>query len=137
MDRVEAIEILDEWFAMWRSDEERCTFTFGANMDDVETALKLAIAALREQEQLKRKLEKCQEENCRLVLKYAGAARREQEQSKWISVEEKPMPEGNEEYEVCCDYHGEKRIEIHKGWNTHCVTHWRPLPEPPEGGAEE
>lgn len=51
MDRAEAIGILDEWFAMGRSDEERCTFTFDANMDDVETALKLAIAALREQEQ--------------------------------------------------------------------------------------
>ena len=61
------------------------------------------------------------------------AALREQEQSKWISVKDKPMPEGNEEYEVCCDYHGEKRIEIHKGWNTHCVTHWRHLPEPPKG----
>lgn len=66
----------------------------------------------------------------------AIAALREQEQRKWISVKDKPMPEGNEEYEVCCDYHGEKRIEIHKGWNTHCVTHWRPLPEPPKEGAE-
>jgi hypothetical protein len=66
----------------------------------------------------------------------AISALREQEQNKWISVNEKPMPAGNEEYEVCCDYHGEKRIEIHKGWNTHCVTHWRPLPEPPKEGAE-
>lgn len=98
MDRAEAIKRLEDLVITWDGD---------SFVQESVDAFKLAIAALREQEQ-----------------------------REWISVEEKPMPSNNEEYEVCSDYHGKKRIEIHKGWNTHCVTHWRPLPEPPKGGAD-
>lgn len=71
------------------------------------------------------------------ALDAAIAALREQEQRKWISVKDETPPEDDTEYEVCCDYHGERRIEIHKGWNMHGVTHWRPLPKLPKEGVEE
>lgn len=58
---------------------------------------------------------------------------------KWISVEDKEPPDKDAYYLVCCDYHGKLEIEIHHGWNLHCVTHWAELPDFPEGllrGAE-
>lgn len=70
MDRVEAIKILVR---------SRPAFDIGKSTVFTD-AYDMAIAALREQEQLRHKLEMCQKENNRLVLKYAKVARREQEQ---------------------------------------------------------
>lgn len=106
MDRIEALSL---------EIEVRYALTSHKHKEAVD----LAFAALKEQEQLARNLHDVARGAC-----------------KWISVKDETPPEGDTEYEVCCDYNGKRRIEIHKGWNMHCVTHWRPLPEMPEGGAD-
>lgn len=74
----------------------------------------------------------------------AITALREQEQSRWISVKEK-LPENHKEVLIYCgSYHEIGWYESdNKSWRsdflgccTDDVTHWMPLPEPPEGGAD-
>lgn len=56
------------------------------------------------------------------------------EQPQWISVEERLPEDKKDEYVlVVCDYHGKISVETRKKWNLDSsVTHWMPLPEPPE-----
>ncbi len=75
----------------------------------------------------------------------AVAALREQEQRKWISVKER-LPK-NGEMALCKTMYFYEVLQwdgISEVWCSRdriCgmpyVTHWMPLPEPPEGGAEE
>ena len=67
----------------------------------------------------------------------------EAKQPKWNSVEEQPNPPEDGEY-WCCGYwlhSGRKQAETAEylggEWkivNNFILTHWMPLPEPPEGG---
>lgn len=47
--RERAITILEEWCAMNR-DDGSCLFSFGADMDEVEEALKMAVNVLKTQD---------------------------------------------------------------------------------------
>lgn len=74
MDRAEAIKRCDRYNEEWanaRPDDE----PFIAYDDELDRLFYLAGKALREQEQLQHKLEMCQKENNRLMLKCAGVAR--------------------------------------------------------------
>jgi hypothetical protein len=134
MDRAEAIEILSERVSIGGTVEQNCMIGFGVNVDRLDDALDMAIAALREQEQ-----------------------------SKWISVKER-LPEAvstHKEYKttvtsssrvlcVCvqksgkrmvkegfCEWYGNNPKAYWKIPGTiDAVTHWMPLPKPPKEGAD-
>lgn len=136
MDRAEAIKRCDRYNEEWanaRANDVEPFIVYNQNLDD--------------------------------LFYMAGKALREQEQSQWISVKER-LPEESGQYIVCCDDSGcpygegiwyesgvvvcaQVDVGINGGvcweWNENgtlydlegVVTHWMPLPEPPEEEANE
>ena len=68
---------------------------------------------------------------------YCPSFKRKQSEGEWISVEER-LPERNGRYLTHCNIEGQSLVCILYyckigGFNEGTVTHWMPLPEPPEG----
>ena len=116
MTREEAIKVLDEWVGTGRVEED-CFIHFEADLDDVETALDMAIAALREQPQwisVEERLPECDEKClCRYTFGEKGRMYFYQVLDYYATD---PQPHFQ---------HAGNGSEMR-------VTHWMPLPEAPK-----
>ena len=118
--REEAIRVLDEYVDTGRANGTESRFYFPRNKYEVKAALDAAISALREQE---------------TVTNRNGL-------NGWISVED-ALPPRFEPVLVCRRWRRGNRVveqgirDVDDRWKvygtkTGGVTHWMPLPEPPE-----
>lgn len=126
MNREEAIECLSERVSIGGTGEQNCMVVFGVNTDTLDEAFDMAISALRQQEH-----------------------------PQWISVKDR-LPDYMGEVLVIVSGKPHENItldgayeiaeydpvegwilEMWPEWCSGFVTHWMPMPEPPEDDHDE